>query len=226
VPVVGEALVTPLLQAVGVVKSLGGRAILNGVDLCCSAGEVIVLRGANGCGKTTLLKTLAGIIEPTLGSIRVAGHSIQQSGSAAKAHLGFVPDGLDALPELLVNELIALVVALKRVRLPNVAHDPAWQRWRERLGVNDIASQRLRSLSFGQRKRAFLAAALVGTPALLLLDEPTNGLDPAAVELLTELLTERSSAGLASVLSSNDPVFSERLQGQTYWLRAGKIAVA
>ncbi len=152
---------------------------------------MVVLTGENGSGKTTLLRIISGMIEPSRGAVQICGHSLAKQANEAKRHLGYVPDGLEALPELLVSEFIALVEVLK-ARSTRLQVDPVW---RERLGVHQTLGQRLRSLSFGQKKRVALLAALIGTPELLILDEPSNGLDPAGVDLIRELIEERRRAG-------------------------------
>lgn len=210
-----------MLEVDAIEKRLGGRELLRKVSLRGAPGEVVVITGENGSGKTTLLRIVAGMLEPTRGSVRIAGHSLARDPVRAKAHLGYVPDGLDTLPELLVSEFIALVLALKRTRdKPAVSID---ERWRERLGVNETWGQRLRSLSFGQRKRATLLAALIGEPGLLILDEPTNGLDAAGTLLIEALLEERQRASLTTLLCTNDLELESRLTATRYHLASGSL---
>ena len=210
-----------MLEIDGVHKHLGGRSVLDGVHLRGAPGEVIVLTGGNGSGKTTLLRIVAGIIQASRGAVRVCGCDIERDPVHARTHLGYVPDTLDAFPELLVSELIELVTALKQSARGSAAHiDPAW---RERLGVAGIWGQRLRSLSFGQGKRVALLAALIGDPALLVLDEPSNGLDASGVELIRALIDERRRAGLLSLLSTNDAELEAQLAGKSYQLASGRL---
>jgi ABC-type multidrug transport system ATPase subunit len=163
------------------------------------------------------------MLEPTRGSVVVCGHCLRRDPLAARAHLGYVPDGLETLPELLVSEFLSLVETLKAhaARPRPVAID---ERWRELWGVNATWGQRLTSLSFGQRKRVFVLAALTGQPDLLLLDEPTNGLDEQGVGLMRQLVDERRQAGLITVLSTNDVAFQNQVAGMTYRLHGTKLA--
>jgi len=210
-----------MLEVDGVHKDLGGRRILDGVQLRGEPGEVIVLTGGNGSGKTTLLRIVAGIIQPSRGRVRINGCDLERDPVRARTHLGYVPDTFDAFPELLVSELIELVTALEhsaRGAPPRV--DPTW---RERLGVAGIWGQRLRSLSFGQGKRVALLAALIGGPALLVLDEPSNGLDPSGVALIRALIDERRRAGLLTLLSTNDAELEALLAGRTHHLASGRL---
>ncbi|MBL9103766.1 MAG: ATP-binding cassette domain-containing protein [Myxococcales bacterium] len=136
---------------------------------------------------------------------------------AARRALGYAPDTADAFPDLAVRELLALVTAMKRAPLPP-------DDLRDRLGLAPIWHQRLRTLSFGQVKRTYLFAALVGDPALLVLDEPSNGLDPDGARTVADLLRERAAAGRAALVSTNDAAFAARLDGAVLRLHAGRLA--
>jgi ABC-2 type transport system ATP-binding protein len=209
-----------MLRVRGLGKRLGGRSLFAGLELALGAGETAFVLGPNGSGKSTLLRVLSGIVAPDRGEIEIAGHDALATPALAKAKLGYVPDGLDALPDLRVSELLALTRSLGALpRTPSAAA----ARWEERLGVTSLAAELLRSLSFGQHKRVALAAALAKAPPLLLLDEPTNGLDPAGVELLHELFAERRSAGQSQLVTTNDLDFVERSPGQRYELLSGKL---
>ena len=209
------------LEVSGLSKKLGHRRVLDGVDLRCEPSELVIISGENGSGKTTLLRLLAGIIQPDQGSIQIAGRSLSAEPVLAKAQLGYVPDNLDVVPELAVSELLGLVAALKSEALRAPA--PIDPRWRARLGVDAVWDQRLRSLSFGQRKRVALLAALIGEPQLLILDEPTNGLDPAAVDLLVELLDERCRAAHATLLTSHDRELADRVSATRYRMLSARL---
>jgi ABC-type multidrug transport system ATPase subunit len=116
----------------------------------------------------------------------------------------------------LVGEFLELVRALKRAA-------PAPAALLVQLGVAELLPQRMSTLSFGQRKRCCLAAALLGDPWLLLLDEPSNGLDPDGVHLVAELLRGRAAVGKACILSTNDDRFAAAIGGTEYLLRAGQL---
>jgi len=210
-----------MLKVKDVRKRLGSRRILDGVSLSCDSGEVAVILGENGAGKSTLLRIVAGLIEPDSGDVSIRGASLRGGGRKARAELGYVPDATQMLPDLLVEEFVALVRALKQ--LANDAPTEIELRWRERFGLTTVWGQRFSTLSFGQRKRACTVAALAGDPWLLVLDEPSNGLDPEAIELMIELIAERRTRGGATVLVSNDSACVERVAGVRYRLGAGHL---
>ncbi len=179
---------------------LDGRPVLRGVSLELEPGQVLAVVGPNGSGKTTLLRTVAGVLAPDEGSVTIKGEPLRR----ARRHLGYVPEGADPPPHLTVAELEALVASVRRA--PPLSHA-----LRERLGVTAYRDQRIGSLSLGQRRRACLAAALVGDPWLLVLDEPTNGLDPSGVGDLAALLGERRDAGHGALISTHDLAFADIL---------------
>jgi len=213
--------VTPerTLEVVGLDKRLGGRPVLRGIDLRCGPGGVVVILGENGAGKSTLLRLLAGILEPDRGQIVIAGAPLAGGGVAARRALGYVPDAAEPFPELLVEELLGLCAALRQAPPPTAALV-------ERLGVVPFLGQRTGTLSFGQRKRAYLRGALIGDPWLLILDEPTNGLDPGGVALLHELLGERRERGQATLIATNDRPFALACAGALLRLADGQLGPA
>jgi ABC-type multidrug transport system ATPase subunit len=157
-----------------------------------------------------LLRVLCGMLEPERGVVSIRGHELTGGGVEARRHLGYVPDGAEALPDLSLREFIALVRSLRQLPADAAAERDLASR-RQRLGLEQAWHQRLATLSFGQRKRACLLAALLGDPWLLILDEPSNGLDPSGVAQVLELITERQARGQATLLATNDLPFVRQL---------------
>jgi ABC-type multidrug transport system ATPase subunit len=199
-------------------KRLGGRQILDGAELRCGPGEIAVLRGPNGTGKSTLLRLICGILVPDSGRISLGPHRLDGDGAAGRRHIGYVPDASEPLPELLVEEFLTLVRSLKQA-----PPEPGTAALLDRLGVSSLLRRRLTALSFGQRKRVCLAAALLGDPHLLLCDEPSDGLDPDGIAAVLGILRERSGRGLAAVLTTNDTAFAIAVGGTAYRLREGRL---
>lgn len=210
-----------MLNILALHKRLGGRAVLNGVSLVARPSDIIVISGRNGAGKSTLLRLISGLIQPNRGDVEIGGHSLRRAPQQAKALLSYVPDGLEALPDLLASEFVALVRTLRPAA--NGEPAPLAEEWQRRLGVTAFWNQRLGALSFGQRKRVVLLAALCGAPPLLLLDEPTNGLDTEGVALIGVLLDERARAGGVTMLATNDASFARGISGAHYQLSEGRL---
>jgi ABC-2 type transport system ATP-binding protein len=182
------------LEIDGLRKRFGGRPVLSGVSLLLERGALAVT-GPNGCGKSTLLKIVAGVLAADGGFVAVGGDAIPSP--RALARIGYVPEGADPPAHLTVGELLALVASLKRASCPA---EPA-------MNAGALAGHRIGGLSLGQRRRACIAAALVGQPWLLVLDEPENGLDAAGAAELAALLRGHIDTGGAALVSSHDPAF-------------------
>ena len=162
-------------------------AVLEDVDLVGHSGEVVVLMGPNGGGKTTLLRAIAGLHKPLAGSVwRRPGRV---------AYLPQDPGVL--LHRVSVREEV-------RYTLRRARSDQPAELLIGRLGLSDLAGRYPGDLSSGQRQRAALAAILAGTPMLILLDEPTRGMDLRARVVLTALLREMTAAGASAVVATHD----------------------
>ena len=211
-----------MLRLSQVSKSYGARVVLRSVSLDCAGGESVMVVGENGSGKSTLLKIAAGLVEADAGLASLCQERVSPGTVRGRRHLGYLPDAADALGDLTVDELITLTVALKRAEVGA----PVVAGWRQRLGLEASSRQRLRALSFGQRKRAFLLSALLGEPWLLILDEPSNGLDPDGSALVVAIIRERRTAGLGTLVASNDAAFVREVGGSSYRIVEGRLASA
>jgi ABC-type Mn2+/Zn2+ transport system ATPase subunit len=171
-----------LISAHGLALGYGDQAVLRDVSLVVRPGEFWCWLGPIGCGKTTLLRGLLGLLPPRAGTLALAPHLTDH------ARIGYVPQRgelSDALPTT-VRELVTL--GLVRSHVPRAARAEAVRSALARVGLAPLAERSFWSLSGGQRQRALLARALVREPELLLLDEPTEGLDVATHEALLATL--------------------------------------
>ena len=179
----------------------GESHILRDVDLNINAGEMVCLIGRNGVGKTTLLKTLMGILKPRAGAINYEQENLinKTSDQRARLGLGYVPQGRDIIPRLTVKEnltlgLEALPTKRKNATIPEEIFDlfPVLKTMLSRMGGD---------LSGGQQQQLAIARALVGEPKLLILDEPTEGIQPSII-LEIEAAVRRivASKGIAVLL--------------------------
>jgi ABC-type multidrug transport system ATPase subunit len=174
-----------------------GEPVLAGVDLEISSGLTLLL-GPNGCGKSTLLKLVSGVERPDTGRIEIDGHDLWVDEAAARRGLAYVPEQPDLTPYATVREILDLVCRLRG--------EPR-ERGREALeqvGLGQLADRSVRELSMGQRRRAVLAAALVGTPSHVLLDEPLEALDRGAREDLLAWMDRLIASGATVIVVSHE----------------------
>jgi ABC-2 type transport system ATP-binding protein len=157
-------------------KRYGALTAVDDISFNVEPGQVLGFLGPNGAGKSTTMKMITGFLTPTAGNVRVCGHDVQRAPLAAKACMGYLPEGAPSYGEMPVRaflEFIADVRGLaaqrRRARLDDVI---------ERLALQSVLEQAIETLSKGFKRRVGLAQALLHDPQVLILDEPTDGLDP------------------------------------------------
>jgi ABC-2 type transport system ATP-binding protein len=141
-----------------------------------SPGEVLGFLGPNGAGKTTTMRMLAGFITPTAGTASICGHDVIEDPLAAKAALGYLPEGAPVYGEMTVGAFLDFIADLRRLEGPR--RRERLSHVIERLQLRSVLGQSIETLSKGFRRRVGLAQAIVHDPPVLILDEPTDGLDP------------------------------------------------
>jgi len=202
-------------------RTYGRLVALDSLDLTVGEGECVALVGANGSGKTTAVRAIAGLVEPSSGGVRVAGYDPHTEPDAedARAALALVPDTPLLYDDLTVRQHLDLV-ALSH----GVDADVEIEGWLDRLGLAARADFIPRELSRGMRQKTQLACALVRPTAVLVLDEPVVGLDPPSQSLLHEVLLERKQAGTAILLTTHQLRFADGLADRAIVLEEGAVS--
>ncbi|HET8905967.1 MAG TPA: ABC transporter ATP-binding protein, partial [Ktedonobacterales bacterium] len=163
----------------GLTKMYSGKVhALNGVNLTIASGTFGLL-GPNGAGKTTLMRILAGILQPTSGSLKINGQEIrsEHDRTQVKRALGYLPQELGLYPDLTAREFLDYIALLKGIDQSQVRHARI-DELLELVGLSDVARRKLKAFSGGMKRRVGIAQALLNDPKLLIVDEPTAGLDP------------------------------------------------
>src|SRR5919202_722058 len=164
---------TPTIEATGLRKRFGKTVALDGLDLVAEPGQVLAVLGPNGAGKTTFVRTVATLLRPDAGELRVAGHDVRREPQAVRRSIGLAGQSAAVEPAMTGRENLELVARLFGQDARSARRNS--DRVLEQLGLTEAAGRLARTYSGGMRD---LGASLVGAPRLLLLDEPTTGLDP------------------------------------------------
>jgi len=215
----------PLLEVRGLCAGYGPFQVLYDIDLDVGAGEIVAVLGANGVGKTTLNRTLSGLLRATAGSVRFDGADIARAGHAAIVQAGLihVPEGRKIFPNLSVRENLLLGAyargrAARAQTLEQVL--TTFPRLRERL------SQAAGSMSGGEQQMLAIGRGLMSQPRLLILDEPSLGLSPLLTEELFTLITTLHADGLSILLVEQNVVQSLAVAGRAYVIEHGRVALS
>ena len=188
----------------GLHKSFGGQKVLDGLDFDVRAGEIFVIMGPSGSGKSVLLKHLIGLEEPDAGEILINGESISAPEIAAKYRMALVFQSGALLNSLTVGENVGLYLAEHRLKAPAEIEKIVAEKLAD-VGLRDAMDKMPSELSGGMKKRVAIARALVIEPQLILYDETTSELDPlSSVVIGNEILDLKRSIRVTTLVVSHD----------------------
>jgi ABC-2 type transport system ATP-binding protein len=194
----GQAPAPLAIEAQGLRREFSGFVAVDGVNFAVPPGQIFGLLGANGAGKSTVIKMLTGILKPTAGQGRVAGADMSGAGIAIKQRIGYMSQAFSLYTDLTVAENIRLYAGIYGL---GRAETPARVQWVVGMaGLQGLEAQRTASLPMGQRQRLALGCALVHRPQVLFLDEPTSGVDPVGRRAFWEVLFRLSRQDRVAML--------------------------
>jgi lipopolysaccharide export system ATP-binding protein len=213
----------PVLAAEGLVKSYGGRAVVNGVSLEVTGGEIVGLLGPNGAGKTTTFSIVVGLVRPDQGSVRLGDRDVTDLPMYRRARSGisYLPQEPSVFRRLTVEQnLLAILETLDL--------SPAERRQRaaellSEFGLVAVRSHRADTLSGGERRRVEIARSLVLSPSFLLLDEPFAGIDPIAVLDIQAIARRLASSGIGVLVTDHNVRETLSVVDRAYIIHEGRI---
>ncbi|MCO1656869.1 ATP-binding cassette domain-containing protein [Pseudonocardia humida] len=209
------------ITATGLRRSFGDHVVLDGIDLDVPRGTVFSLLGANGAGKTTMVKILSTLIRADGGSARIAGHDLAAEPDAVRAAIG-VTGQFSAVDDLLTGqENLRLMADLNH--LGRAAGRRRVAELLEQFDLVDAAGKQAATYSGGMRRRLDLAMTLVGTPQVIFLDEPTTGLDPRSRRAMWQIVRDLVAGGVTVFLTTQYLEEADELADRIAVLDHGRI---
>jgi branched-chain amino acid transport system ATP-binding protein len=200
-----------------------GRAhILHGVSLEASAGEVVALLGRNGAGKSTVMKTIMGLVSAAKGEVTFDGRRIERLAPyrIARLGLGYVPEDRRIFTELSVMENLAVGLQPPRKDAPSWTEDKLFALFPNLAGMRERPGGRM---SGGEQQMLTIARTLMGNPRCVLLDEPSEGLAPIIVEQMARSIHALKGEGLCVLLCEQNLHFSQAVADRAYIIEKGQI---
>jgi ABC-2 type transport system ATP-binding protein len=190
-----------VIETVNLTKKYDGFTAVNNLNLRVEKGEVFGLLGPNGAGKTTTILMLLGLTDPTSGKVTVLGMDPTRKTLSVKSKVGYIPDTVGFYDELTARENLIYIA-----KLNGLSGSAAYQRIDEvlaRVGLADVADQRVGTYSRGMRQRLGVADVLIKQPQLIIMDEPTQGLDPERAREFLHMIRSLKEEGITILLSSH-----------------------
>ena len=208
------------IEAVGLSKRFGKTVALDGLDLVAEPGQVLAVLGPNGAGKTTFVRTVATLLRPDAGELRVAGHDVRREPQAVRRTIGLAGQYAAIEPAMTGRENLQMVARLFGLDARSARASSA--RVLAQLGLAEAADRQARTYSGGMRRKLDLGASLVGAPRLLLLDEPTTGLDPRSRIELWDAIGALVGAGTDVLLTTQYLDEADHLASQVVIIDHGR----
>ena len=200
----------------------GGKPVLQGVNLSVREGEIVAVIGRNGVGKSTLMKTLIGLIGTMSGEISFGGRSIGQLEAyrRAKLGIGYVPQGRDVFPRMTVRENLQVGEAMGGRAEPS-AYDKVYELFPI---LKERAAQSAGTMSGGQQQQLAIGRVLIGGPKMILLDEPSEGIQPSIVQEIGRIIVDfNRRTGITIVFVEQNLDLIRAIAQRCYVMDKGRI---
>lgn len=207
-----------MLELQGLTRRYGDVTAVDDVSFTVPAGAMVGFVGGNGAGKTTTMRMIMGVLAPTSGEVLWDGRPV---GRAERSRFGYMPEERGLYPK---QPVLAQLTYLGQLHgMTRTAAQDRSEELLTRFGLGERLTSKVEELSLGNQQRAQIIASVLGDPLMLVLDEPFSGLDPAAVDQMSELLREHTAAGVPVLFSSHQLELVDRLCDSIVVLNAGRV---
>ncbi|MCE7030542.1 ABC transporter ATP-binding protein [Jiella avicenniae] len=213
-----------LLETMGLWAGYGGKPVLQGVDLSVRAGEIVAVIGRNGVGKSTLMKSLIGLLPSDRGSVLFQGEALDAMAAHRRARqgIGYVPQGRDVFPRMSVGENLLVGQSIGGGRSDAAARLDAIYGYFPIL--KERRDQRAGTLSGGQQQQLAIGRVLMGGPSLILLDEPSEGIQPNIVQDIARIMVDLNrQTGITVVFVEQNLDMIRAMAERCYVMDKGRI---
>ena len=196
-----------MIELKSLTKEFGNFRAVDDLNLTVKKGEIFGFIGPNGAGKTTTIKMIGGLLEPSAGTVAIAGIDMQKQPEAAKSKIGFIPDRPYIYEKLTAMEFLKFTADLYGV--PDEIFSQKARENLEMFSLSDWANELIESYSHGMKQRLIMSAALLHDPQVIIVDEPMVGLDPMAIMMVKDLFQRLARRGVTIFMSTHTLAVAE-----------------
>ncbi|MCY1509939.1 Lipopolysaccharide export system ATP-binding protein LptB [compost metagenome] len=205
-----------MIRVQNIQKRFGRLEVLKQLSLELNAGECIALLGPNGCGKTTVIKSILGMVLPDAGQITFEGTDIRRD-NLYRRHIGYMPQ-IGRYPEnMTIRQVIRMIRGIRKA--DHAITEPLYAQF----GIEKMLDKKMRTLSGGTTQKVSAVLAFMFNPKVLILDEPTAGLDPVAAEILKKRIIDEKNNGRLILITSHLLSKLEELASEVVFMQEGQV---
>ncbi len=213
-----------MIELKNISKKYGDFRAVDNLNLTVARGEIFGFLGPNGAGKTTTIKMIAGVLEPSAGTVTIGGIDMVKQPAAAKRKIGFIPDRPYLYEKLTGLEFLKFTADLYGV--PDVIYREKARKNLAMFSLADWSDELIESYSHGMKQRLIMSAALLHEPEIIIVDEPMVGLDPAAIIMVKELFQSLARDGVSVFMSTHTLAVAEDVCDRVGIIHHGRLVAS
>jgi len=213
----------PVLTLQGLTKRFDQFTAVDHLDLAVSQGEIFGFLGPNGAGKTTTIKMIAGLLQPTSGSLSICGHSMSASAKTCREITGYIPDRPFLYEKLTGAEYLSFIGSLYSNKKTKKNYRQRSKKYLQLFDIDDWQDNLIESYSHGMRQKLIMTSIFMLDQPLIVVDEPMVGLDPKSARIVKELIKQKARNGKTIFLSTHSMEIAEELCSRISIIANGSI---